>query len=70
MTVDLEGTRINGLSAPGKRKGRLKGWKVEISKPRIPEEIVTIDLRIPHVVRSWTLGEMLWEQEEFENRDS
>jgi hypothetical protein len=31
---------------------------------------MTIDSRIPHVVISWTPGEMLWEQEKFENRDS
>jgi hypothetical protein len=62
VTVDPKGTRVSGLSAPGKRKGRLKGWKVEISKPRIPEGIVTIDSRRPRIVRSWTPGEMLWEK--------
>jgi hypothetical protein len=70
MTIDPKGTRVGGLSAPGKSKGRLKGWKVEISEPRIPEGIVTIDSRIPHIIRSWNLGEMLREQVEFENRDS
>jgi hypothetical protein len=70
MTVDPKGTRVSGLSAPGKRKGRLKGWKVEIFEPRIPKGIVTIDSRRPRIVRSWTLGEMLQEQAEFENRDS
>jgi hypothetical protein len=52
------------------REKAKEGWKVEISGPQIPEGIVTVDSRIPHVVRSWTPGEMLWEQAEFENRDS
>jgi hypothetical protein len=29
-----------------------------------------MDLRIPHIVRLWTSGEILWEQAESENRDS
>jgi hypothetical protein len=70
VIVDLKGTRISGFSTLGKIKGRLKGWKVEIYEPRIPEGIVTVDLRRPHVVRSWTLGEILQEKVEFENRDS
>jgi hypothetical protein len=70
MIVDPKGTRVCGLSAQGKSKGRLKGWKVEIFEPQIPEGIVTIDSRIPHVVRSWTPSEILWEQEEFENQDT
>jgi hypothetical protein len=59
VTIDLKGTGIGELSAPEKRKGRLKHWKVDISKPRIPEGIVTIDLRRPRVIRSWTLSEIL-----------
>jgi hypothetical protein len=70
VTVDPKGTRVDGLSAPRKSKGRLKGWKVEIFEPQTPEGIVTVDSRRPHVVRSWTPGEMLREQAEFENRDS
>jgi hypothetical protein len=70
VTIDLKGTQVMGLSAPGKRKGMLKGWKVEIFEPRIPEGIVTVDSRRPCIVRLWTLGEMLWEKEEFENQDS
>jgi hypothetical protein len=31
------------------------------------KEISTIDPRGTHIVGSWTLGEMLWEQAEFEN---
>jgi hypothetical protein len=42
MTIDLKGTHVNVLSTPGKRKGRLKGWKVDISETRILEGIVTI----------------------------
>jgi hypothetical protein len=67
VTVDPKGTRVSGLSAPGKIKGRLKGRKVEIFEPRIPEGIVTVDSRRPRVVRSWTPGEMLREQAKFEN---
>jgi hypothetical protein len=73
VTIDLKGTRVSGLSALGKRKGRLKGWKVdilnpeyisgkkkrkeerlkvEISEPRIPKGIVTVDSRRPCVDRS------------------
>jgi hypothetical protein len=70
MNSDPKGTRVSGLSALGKIKGRLKGWKVEISEPRIPKGIVTIDLKRPCVIRSWTLGELLQDKEEFENRDS
>jgi hypothetical protein len=58
------------LLAPGKRKGRLKGQKVETSKPQILEGIVTVDPKGTHVVGSWNLGEILQEQAEFENRDS
>jgi hypothetical protein len=70
VTVDPKGTRVNGLSSPGKRKGSLKGWKVDIFEPQIPEGIVTIDSRIARIVRSWTLGKILQEQAEFENRES
>jgi hypothetical protein len=56
VIVDPKETCVSGLSAPGKSKGRLKGWKVEISETRIPEGIVTVDLRRPCVVRSWTPG--------------
>jgi hypothetical protein len=58
------------LSAPLKIKGRLKGRKVEISKPQIPEWIMIVDPKGTHIVGSWTLGEMLQEQEELENQDS
>jgi hypothetical protein len=44
--------------------------RVEIVEPRIPEGIVTVDPKGTRVVGSWTLGEMLWEQAEFENRNS
>jgi hypothetical protein len=54
----------------GKIKGRLKGWKVDIFEPQIPEGIVIIDSRRLHIFRSWTSCEMHWEQAEFENRDS
>jgi hypothetical protein len=59
MTVDPKGTRIGGLSALGKNKGRLKRCKVDIFEPRIPKGIMTIDPRRPYIVRSGTLGEML-----------
>jgi hypothetical protein len=59
MTIDPKGTRISGFLAPGKRKGRLKGWKVEISKPRIPERDCDRHPKETQVVGSWTPGEML-----------
>jgi hypothetical protein len=37
------------LLAPGKRKGRLKGWKVEIYEPQIPKWIMTIDPKGTHI---------------------
>jgi hypothetical protein len=58
VIVDPKGTCVSGLLVPRKRKGRLKGWKVEIYKPRIPEGIVTVDSRRPCVVISWTPGEI------------
>jgi hypothetical protein len=61
MTVDLKGTCVGGLSAPGKIKGRSKGWKVEIFEHRIPEGIVTVDSRRTRIVRSWTPSEILQE---------
>jgi hypothetical protein len=70
MNVDPKGTHVSGLSTLRKSKGRLKGWKVEISEPQIPEGIVTIDSIRPRIVRSWNQGEMIWEQAEFENQDS
>jgi hypothetical protein len=43
VTIDLKGTRVSGFSAPRKRKGISKGWKVDISEHRIPEGIVIVD---------------------------
>jgi hypothetical protein len=44
--------------------------RVDIFEPRIVEWIVTIDPKGTRVIGSWTLGEMLWEKAEFENRNS
>jgi hypothetical protein len=37
------------FSSPGKRKGRLKAWKVEIYEPQIPEGIAAVVLKGTHV---------------------